>query len=69
MKGKAKKCEIRDISGTVCIPIAYLAYLRRAKCSAYLVRISTFFIDHVNSVVIAKIIKKTERRMEIVFSF
>jgi len=28
-----------------------------------------FFISHVKGVVIAKIIKKTERRIEIVFSF
>jgi hypothetical protein len=26
MKGKAKKCETRDISGTVCCPNAALAF-------------------------------------------
>jgi len=68
MKGKTNIWELRDISGTVCVSNAYLTYLRAAKCSAYLVRISQFFIAHVNHVAIAKIIKKTETDMEIVFS-
>ena len=68
MKGKDKKEECRDIGGTVCIPIAYLAYLGRAKCSAYLTHTWPFFIAHVKDVVIAKIIKKTERCIERFFS-
>jgi hypothetical protein len=67
MKGKANYCEMRDISGTVCTPMAHLAYLGGAKCSAHLVHTWPFFITHANRVVIAKIIKKTERRIEIVF--
>ena len=54
MKGKAKKCEMRDISGTKPYPYTIPG---------------PFFIAHVNRVVIAKIIKKTETRIEIVFSF
>ena len=43
MKDNMKKKELRDISGTVCVSNAYLAYLKRAKCSAYLVRIWPLF--------------------------
>ena len=49
MKGKAKKCDMRDKSGTIIIP-------------------GPFFIAHAAGVVIAKIIKKTETRIEIVYS-
>ena len=69
MKDNTKKREWRDIGGTVCTPIAYLAYLRCATCSAYLMHTWPFIFSHVKGVVIAKIIKKTERRIEIVFLF
>jgi hypothetical protein len=36
MKGKAIFGEERDICGTVRTPIAHLAYLTSAKCSAHL---------------------------------
>ncbi len=55
MKGKANYCEMRDISGTVCTPMAHLAYLGGgAKCSAHLVHTWPFFIAHANRVVIAQ---------------
>ena len=37
MKDDTINWDKRDISGTVCGPNAYLAYLRRSKCSPYLV--------------------------------
>ena len=37
MKDDTKICDEREISGTVCIPIAYLVCLGRSKCSPYLV--------------------------------
>ena len=43
MKDNIKKKECREISGTVCVSNAYLAYLRVVKCSAYLVRIWPLF--------------------------
>ena len=67
MKGKTKIWELRDISGTVCGPNAVLAFLMGALCVAILVRSWPLFIVHANSVVIAKIMKKTERHIEIVF--
>ena len=69
MKGKAKKGDCRDIGGTVCCPNAVLAYLRAALIVAVLVLSLPFFIAHANRVVIAKINKKTERHIEIIFSF
>jgi len=38
MKDNIKIWDEREISGTVCVSNAYLAYLRAAKCSAYLMR-------------------------------
>jgi len=54
MKGKAKKRDLRDIGGTVCVSNAYLTYLRAAKCSSSLYHPWLFFIGHANRVVIAK---------------
>ena len=69
MNSKAKKCEIRDISVTVCSPNAVLAFLIGVLHVAVLMRSQPLFIAHANRVVIAKIIKKTETDMEIVFSY
>jgi|TARA_B100001971_G_scaffold189597_1_gene191731 hypothetical protein len=38
MKDKQNLKDKRDISGTVCVSNAYLAYLIGVKCSAYLIR-------------------------------
>ena len=65
MKGKANYCEMRDISGTVCTPMAHLAYLRGAKCSAHL---AIFYCPR-QSRGYCQIIKKTETDVEIVFLF
>ena len=56
MKDKSNNWEWRDISGTVCVSMAYLTYLACVLFFAYLMRISLLFFDHANSVVIAKII-------------
>jgi len=72
MKGKAKKCEMRDISGTIIIPISslYHPWLIWGVPNVLHPCIipGPFFIAHAAGVVIAKIIKKTETRIEIVYS-
>ncbi len=67
MKGKAKKCEMRDISGTKPIPILSMAYLRRAKCSLSPAYPWPLFYCPRQSRSYCQIIQKTERHIKNIY--